>query len=67
VASVLYTLNQQFFVQYKGNIYFPNNKWFLQSDWRFYLFNLPTYTLGTNNQVAIPGVPGYKAILIDPT
>ena len=67
VASVLYTLNQQFFIQYKGNIYFPNNKWFLQSDWRFYLFNLPTYTLGTNNQVAIPEVPGYKAVLIDPS
>ena len=66
VASLLYTLNQQFFVQYKGNIYFPHNKWFLQSDWRFYLFNLPTYTLGTNNQVAIPTVPGYAAVLIDP-
>ena len=66
VASVLYTLNQQFLIQYKGNIYFPHNKWFLQSDWRFYLFNLPTYSLGTNNQVSIPEVPGYKAVIIDP-
>jgi len=66
VASVLYTLNQQFFIQYKGNIYFPQNKWFLQSDWRMYFFNLPTYTLGTNNQVAIPTVPGFKQVIIDP-
>ncbi|MCX6280584.1 MAG: BamA/TamA family outer membrane protein [Bacteroidetes bacterium] len=67
VASALYTLNDQFFIQYKGNIYFPHNKWFLQSDWRFYVFNLPTYTLGTNNQVAIPEVPGYKAVIVDPS
>jgi hypothetical protein len=67
VASVLYTLNQQFFIQYKGNIYFPKNKWFLQSDWRAYFFNLPTYSLGSTNQVAIPQVPGYKAVLIDPS
>ncbi|MCX6283553.1 MAG: BamA/TamA family outer membrane protein [Bacteroidetes bacterium] len=67
VASALYTLNQQFFIQYKGNIYFPHDKWFLQSDWRFYFFNLPTYTLGTNNQVAIPEVPGYKAVIVDPS
>ena len=66
VASVLYTLNQQFFIQYKGNIYFPHNKWFLQSDWRFYMFNLPTYSLGTNNQVAIPEVPGFGTEIIDP-
>jgi len=66
MASVLYTLNQQFFIQYKGNIYFPHNKWFLQSDWRIYFFNLPTYSLGTSNQVAIPEVTGYKAVLIDP-
>ncbi len=67
VASALYTLNQQFFIQYKGNIYFPHNKWFLQSDWRFYLFNLPTYSLSTNNQTEIPLVAGYKAVLIDPS
>ncbi|MEI7490799.1 MAG: BamA/TamA family outer membrane protein [Bacteroidota bacterium] len=67
VASAVYTLNQQFFMQYKGNIYFPLNKWFLQSDWRFYLFNLPTYSLSTNNQPEIPVVPGYKAVLIDPS
>jgi hypothetical protein len=66
VASALYTLDQQFFIQYKGNIYFPKNKWFLQSDWRFYFFNLPTYTLGTDNRASIPQVPGYKAVLIDP-
>ncbi|MCX6287124.1 MAG: BamA/TamA family outer membrane protein [Bacteroidetes bacterium] len=65
VASALYTMNQQFFIQYKGNIYFPGNKWFLQSDWRIYFFNLPTYSLGTNNQVAIPEIPGYKAVIID--
>jgi len=67
VASALYTLNKQFFIQYKGNIYFPGDKWFLQSDWRLYVFNLPTYSLGTCNQTAIPQVPGYKAVLIDPS
>jgi hypothetical protein len=63
VASVLYTLDKQFFIQYKSNIYFPRDKWLLQSDWRFYLFTLPSYTLGTDNRLGFPTVPGFAAVI----
>jgi hypothetical protein len=32
----------------KTNIYTKNNRFFLQGDWRFYLYSQPTYGLGTN-------------------
>jgi hypothetical protein len=66
MTSVLFTLDHQFFVQYKSNVFFPQNKWLLQSDWRYYLFNLPTYSLGTQNQTEIPSVPGFKTVIVDP-
>jgi hypothetical protein len=67
MTSILFTLKQQFFVQYKSNIFFPHNIWLLQSDWRYYLFNLPTYSLGTQDQTEIPSVPGYKTVIVDPS
>lgn len=67
MTSVLFTLKQQFFVQYKGNVFFPHNTWLLQSDWRYYLFNLPSYSLGTQNDALIPPVQGFKAVIIDPS
>jgi hypothetical protein len=67
MTSVLFTLRQQFFAQFKSNIFFPHNTWLLQSDWRYYLFNLPSYSLGTQNQCLIPSPPGYKLVIIDPS
>ena len=67
MCSVLFTLRQQFFIQFKSNVFFPLNDWLLQSDWRFYLFNLPSYALGTQNQCLIPDPGGYTTVTIDPS
>jgi hypothetical protein len=67
IISALYTLKQQFIVQFKSNIFFPDNKWLLQTDWRYYLFKLPAYALGTQNQCLIPEPPGYQPVIIDPS
>jgi outer membrane protein assembly factor BamA len=37
----------------KPNVYTKDNRFFLQGDWRFYLYSQPTYGLGTNS----PAVP----------
>ncbi len=66
-TSILYTLKQQFFMQFKSNIFFPQNTWLLQSDWRYYLFKLPSYSLGAQNQTEIPSLPGYSTVIIDPS
>ncbi|MCX6245527.1 MAG: BamA/TamA family outer membrane protein [Bacteroidetes bacterium] len=66
VASAIYTLKKQFFIQYKSNIYFRGNNWLLQSDWRYYIFVLPTYPLGTDNSAGFEDVQGFNAVLTDP-
>lgn len=66
MSSILYTFNKQFLIQWKSNIYFPENRWLLHNDWRFYIFTLPTYTLGTNTNTLFPAVPGYEEVIIDP-
>ncbi|MCK9203128.1 MAG: outer membrane protein assembly factor [Bacteroidales bacterium] len=33
----------------KSNVYTKENKFFLQGDWRFYIYSQPTYGLGTNS------------------
>ncbi len=58
VANVTYTLKNQLIVQVKTNMQFPRNQWYLQTDWRLYLFNLPTYGLGTGNGRVIPEITG---------
>ena len=67
MSSLLFTLRQQFFVQYKSNLFFPHNTWLLQSDWRYYLFNLPIYATGTQNQCLIPTPQGYNPVITDPS
>jgi outer membrane protein assembly factor BamA len=37
----------------KPNVYTKNNRFYLQGDWRFYLYSQPTYGLGTNS----PAIP----------
>jgi len=56
-VSAQITTKNQVILQAKSNIYTNKNKWFLQGDWRFYLFNLNTYGLGTENGYNVPPVP----------
>jgi hypothetical protein len=55
--SATITLEKQLILQLKTNLYTSQNKWFLQGDWRFYLFNISTYGLGTGNGFVVPAVP----------
>lgn len=49
-AQLTWTTERQLIFQIRSNMYFSRNKWFLQSDWRWYLFQNPTYGLGTGPQ-----------------
>ena len=58
-VQVLWTTEKQLISYLRTNIFFSRNKWFLQTDWRLYLFRLPTWGLGTGPANNIPPVPGY--------
>jgi hypothetical protein len=47
--SAAVTTEQQFISFVKTNIYTKENVFFLQGDWRYYHYRLPTYGLGTNS------------------
>ena len=47
--TVAVTSKKQLITFVKSNIYTKENKFFLQGDWRFYLYSQPTYGLGTNS------------------
>jgi len=47
-SSASVTTKKQFLSFIKSNIYTPGNKFFLQGDWRFYIYRAPTWGLGTN-------------------
>jgi hypothetical protein len=47
-ASVAVTTKNQLLSFIKSSIYTPNNKFFLQGDWRYYIYNAPTWGLGSN-------------------
>ena len=46
--TVAITSKKQLITFVKSNIYTKENKFFLQGDWRFYIYSQPTYGLGTN-------------------
>ncbi len=46
--TVAITSKKQLITFVKSNIYTKEDKFFLQGDWRFYLYSQPTYGLGTN-------------------
>jgi len=50
------TSKSQLITFVKPNIYTKDNDFFLQGDWRFYIYSQPTYGLGTNAPDTI-GVP----------
>jgi hypothetical protein len=47
--TIAVTSKKQLITFVKSNIYTKENKFFLQGDWRFYLYSQPTYGLGTNS------------------
>ena len=59
-VQLVWTTERQFISYLRANMFLDRNLMFLQTDWRLYLFRLPTYGLGTgpaNNIPAIPEVP----------
>jgi outer membrane protein assembly factor BamA len=64
--SILATPKHQYYSEFKANTYFPGNQWLLQSDWRFYIFNLPTYSPGTQNQNLLSIPTGFKTVIVNP-
>lgn len=46
--NIAVTSKKQFISFLKTNIFLADDSYFLQGDWRFYLYSQPTYGLGTN-------------------
>jgi hypothetical protein len=61
--QVLWTTEKQLISYIRTNTYFSRNKYFLQTDWRLYLFRLPTYGLGTGPQENIPELPSTEIVV----
>jgi hypothetical protein len=55
--TVAVTSKSQIITFVKSNVFTKGNKYFLQGDWRFYIYSQPTYGLGTNAPDTI-GLPG---------
>jgi hypothetical protein len=51
LLSVLaaYTTKNQMLTFIKSDIYTKHNTWFLEGDWRYYIYRAPTFGLGTNS------------------
>jgi outer membrane protein assembly factor BamA len=56
-----FTSKDQKLFQFKSNVYTNRNRWFLQGDWRYYVYSLPTYGLGTGRNNPVPEVPGVSS------
>ena len=56
-VQVLWTTQRQLISYIRTTMFFSENKWYLQTDWRWYLFRLPTYGLGTGPADNIPNIP----------
>lgn len=48
-----YTTKNQFLAFAKSNIYTNGDKFFLQGDWRYFIYKAPTWGLGTNSPDSI--------------
>lgn len=46
--NAAFTTKKQFLAFAKSNVYTANDRFFLQGDWRFFIYNAPTWGLGTN-------------------
>jgi hypothetical protein len=47
--TAAWTTKNQWIFFIKSNAYTSNDKFFLQGDWRYYVYSQPTYGLGTNS------------------
>ncbi len=66
-AMAEFTSKDQKLFQFKSNVYTSRNKWFLQGDWRYYIYSLPTYGLGSGYNNPVPSTEGYPVDSIAPT
>jgi len=57
--SATVTTEKQFIAQLKTNLFTSRNLWFLKGDWRFYMFNIATFGLGTGNSFVVPPLPSF--------
>jgi hypothetical protein len=57
-VQLTWTTERQVIFQVRANTFLSQNKWFIQSDWRWYIFRMPTYGLGTGPPDNIPPIPG---------
>ena len=46
-VQLLWTTERQLISYIRTSMFFNENRWFLQTDWRWYIFRMPTYGLGT--------------------
>ena len=58
-AMAEFTSKNQKLFQFKSNVYTNENKWFLQGDWRYYIYSLPTFGLGSGYNDPVPAIDGY--------
>ncbi len=56
-TQLLWTTNKQLIFLVRSNMFLDRNKWFIQTDWRWYIFRLPTYGLGTGPKAYNPETP----------
>jgi outer membrane protein assembly factor BamA len=57
-AAAEFTSMSQKIFQLKSNVYTNRNRWFLQGDWRYYIYTIKTFGLGTGRGCPVPPVPG---------
>lgn len=50
VSSISYTTKQQLKLSAQSNVFFKNDSWNFQGDWRLWNYNQETYGLGSNTQ-----------------
>lgn len=61
-VQVLWTTEKQLISYIRSTMFFNRNKTLLQTEWRWYLFRLPAYGLGTSDETYIPELPGQTVV-----
>ena len=66
-VQLLWTTERQLIAYIRTHMFFNGNRWILQTDWRWYLFRLPTYGLGTGPADNIPTIPDDQNTPVKPS